>query len=383
MGLKAGAARVDVTPVSPCNLAGYGGRDHTHEGVHDAIFARALYVRGEQGEGLILSGDILWYHEAFLPRLLSELENQLGIPEDCVFSFGTHTHSAPAVSRETANRQWVSTLEASVLAAAALARMRAEDAVLSEGRGSCGIGINRRQQVENGSIILGKNPDGPIDRELILLCVNTSEGKPIARLCNFACHGVVLSGRNYLISGDWPGHAATLLEEKLDCPFLFFNGGAANVNPVIGPQESFEPVAEHATEFVSSVDAAGGKAKDVVGEPVVAGTVRKLELPRKAQDVQGGMGKTRSIAIQGLRVGPLRMVGFPGEVFSETTMAVKHSSPHDLTMVGSYACGGSGGYVPVDEAYDTGGYEVKVSPYSEGAEGILRQGFLDVLSELS
>ena len=56
MGLKAGAARVDVTPVSPCNLAGYGGRDHTHEGVHDAIFARALYVRGEQGEGLIRPG---------------------------------------------------------------------------------------------------------------------------------------------------------------------------------------------------------------------------------------------------------------------------------------------------------------------------------------
>jgi neutral ceramidase len=383
MGLKAGAAKVDVTPVSPCNLAGYGGRDHTHEGVHDAIYVRALYVKGEQGEGLILSGDILWYHEAFLPRLLGELEKQLGVPKDCVFSFGTHTHSAPAVSRKMANRQWVSTLEASVLAAASLAKMRSEDAVLSEGRGSCGIGINRREQVEDGSIILGKNPDGPIDRELILLCVNTPEGKPIARLCNFACHGVVLSGRNYFISGDWPGHAASLLEEKLDCPFLFFNGGAANVNPVIGPQESFEPVAEHAIEFVSSVDSAGECARDLDEEAVVTGSIRQLELPRKLQDVEDGMGKTRAIAIQGLRVGPLRLVGFPGEVFSQTTMAVKCSSPHDLTMVGSYACGGSGGYVPVDEAYDTGGYEVKVSPYATGAEAILRQGFSDLLSDLA
>lgn len=382
MGLMAGAAKVNVTPTSPCHLAGYGGRDHEHEGVHDPIFVRAIYVQGDDSEALILSGDILWYHEAFLPRLLDELEKQVGVPRGNVFSFGTHTHSAPAMAGERANRQWVSTLEASVLSAAALAKMRSEDVVLTEGRGTCGIGINRREQLEDGKIILGKNPDGPIDRELILLGIDTPEGKPVARLCNFACHGVVLSGRNYLISGDWPGHAADALEERLDCPFLFVNGGAANVNPVIGPQESFEPVAAHAEAFVASVEEASNSVKKLDGDASIRGISKELALPRKLRDVEAGMGKTRAISIQGLRAGALHLVGFPGEVFSETAMAVKGASPHALTMVGSYACGGSGGYVPVDEAYETGGYEVAVTPYAEGVEGILREGFLDLLSDL-
>ena len=63
-------------------------------------------------------------------------------------------------------------------------------------------------------------------------------------------------------------------------------------------------------------------------------------------------------------------------------MAVKSASPHALTMVNSYTGGGSGGYVPVAEAYETGGYEVRVSPYAEGGEEVLRQGFAALLKTL-
>ena len=46
------------------------------------------------------------------------------------------------------------------------------------------------------------------------------------------------------------------------------------------------------------------------------------------------------------------------------------------------AGGRSAGYVPVTEVYETGGYEVRVSPYSEDAEAMLRAGFLDLLKAL-
>ncbi|MBN1557210.1 MAG: hypothetical protein JW951_03590, partial [Lentisphaerae bacterium] len=63
-------------------------------------------------------------------------------------------------------------------------------------------------------------------------------------------------------------------------------------------------------------------------------------------------------------------------------MAVKQGSPHTLTMGVSYACGHSGGYVPVAEAYESGGYEVASSACAEGAEAILRRAFLAVLENM-
>lgn len=61
MALSAGSAVVDITPRTPCNLAGFASRDHAHEGVHDPIALRALYVRGEGGDGLLVSADVISY----------------------------------------------------------------------------------------------------------------------------------------------------------------------------------------------------------------------------------------------------------------------------------------------------------------------------------
>ena len=227
------------------------------------------------------------------------------------------------------------------------------------------------QETPDGRIILGLNPDGPNDRELIVVGVNGVDGKPIAWVCNFSCHGTVLSQRNYVISGDWPGPAATQMEASLGGACLFINGGAANIAPRIDRQEDFGLVEELAAEFVSDVQKISKGLADQPESNTVGGAECTLHLPRKLRDVKEGMGKTRPIQIRGLRIGPLHILGFPGEVFSQTTIAVKANSPHALTIVASYASGGSGVYVPVAEAYETGGYEVRISPYSEAAEAIL------------
>ncbi len=99
MSLLAGSAVVDITPRTPCHLAGYGSRDHTHEGVNDPLSLRALYVRGESGDGLLVSADILWFYEDAIERMLPILEAELGLPPANVFFCSTHTHSAPTVSR--------------------------------------------------------------------------------------------------------------------------------------------------------------------------------------------------------------------------------------------------------------------------------------------
>lgn len=41
-GLKAGAARIDITPEKPVEMSGYGSRKDLSSGVHDSLSARVL-----------------------------------------------------------------------------------------------------------------------------------------------------------------------------------------------------------------------------------------------------------------------------------------------------------------------------------------------------
>jgi hypothetical protein len=382
MALEMGAAVLDITPRTPNYLAGYGSRSHPHEKVHDPIKLRALYARGREGrEAVLLSADLVWFGLPTAERIRAALRAEMGLDSSRVLLAGTHTHSAPVTDGEKANTEWLGALEAHALAAAALARTRLGPVRLRLGRAPCAIGMNRRERKPDGSIVLGRNPDGVTDRELIVVAADDGRDRPVARLMNFGCHGVVLGPGNYQLSGDWPGEAAARVEGKLGAPALFFNGGPGNVDPRIRVQNEFGPVSEIAGEFLRSFAAAARKLKPLPADDRVEGVEWAVRLPRKLRDVEDGKGRTRLVTLRGLRLGPLRIVGYPGEMFAETAMAVKRAAP--ATLVCSYADGGDCGYVPVREAYDEGGYEVHVTPYAEGAEALLRKGLLDALAKLS
>jgi len=378
--IQAGAARVDITPRTPSFLAGYGARNKPHESVHDPLALRALWVRGGNGkDAVILSADILWFGREAAERIAAQLELQFDLPPANVFMAGTHTHSAPVAWGERVNREWLQCLVSQAVAAAAIARTRLRPVRIAVGRGKSDIGINRRERLDDGTIILGKNPGGPCDRELIAVTFEDAEGYAVAELANFACHGVVMSQNNYELSADWPGRAARGIERRhAGAPFLFLQGGSGNVNPRVGPQDSFGPVEELGAEFEADWFAAAASAKrQEDGEDGVMAATATVELPKKAR----GQGFV-PVVLRALSVGPLRIAGFPGEVFSESTMALKRTTGERPVMICSYVAGGDDGYVPVREAYATGGYEVDVTPYADTAEGRMREAFSGLLAGL-
>jgi hypothetical protein len=155
------------------------------------------------------------------------------------------------------------------------------------------------------------------------------------------------------------------------------------VNPVGRSRPSnFEIAERHAKTFTADIAKTRESYESQEVDCSLKGHFKQIELPRKQHDVEDGMGRTRRVRIHGLRIGPLRIVGFPGEVFSETALGVKQSAPSSAIAVNSYTTGGSAGYVAIREAFDTGGYEVRVSPYSQDAEQVLRFEFITLLSEL-
>jgi hypothetical protein len=385
MALAAGAARIEITPRSPCTLAGYGARDHASEGVHDPLYLRALVVCGtDEQEAALLSADILWFGRGTAGTVRDRIEGELGIPRSRVFLAGTHTHSAPATADGDTNGEWIAGLADRALAAAALARTRLRPARLRVHAGRSRIGINRRERRENGAVVLGHNPEGPIDRDLYILAADDDAGAPLARLVHFGCHGVVMGEGNYRISADWPGTAARSLETRLGCPVLFCNGGAGDVNSRIGPQDDFAPMEALAEEFtgdcLAALEREGAPAN--TGGDTVSGLELPVQLPHKQRCVEEGRGRHAEIPLHGLRVGDVRLAGYPGEMFSQTAMAVREASGSPPALVCSYVDEGDRGYVPVREAYDAGGYEVAVSPYSEEAEQVLRQGLIDLLGQV-
>ena len=106
----------------------------------------------------------------------------------------------------------------------------------------------------------------------------------------------------------------------------------------------------------------------------VAGIVREVELPRKK-----GEGK---VAVRGIRLGPVRLVGYPGEMFSETSSAVRKRAGPGPLLVCAYVDGGDSGYVPVKRAYRSGGYEVETSPYTAESEARLRRSLIELAGGL-
>jgi hypothetical protein len=88
------------------------------------------------------------------------------------------------------------------------------------------------------------------------------------------------------------------------------------------------------------------------------------------------------LVMHGIRVGPFSLVGFPGEPFASIGAAVRDGSPFPVTLMAGYTNGWSG-YVPTDEAFKLGGYEVEWgSAFDEGAADALTSGAISLLEQL-
>jgi len=69
------------------------------------------------------------------------------------------------------------------------------------------------------------------------------------------------------------------------------------------------------------------------------------------------------VEVQVLRVGELAIVGFPAEYFTEFGLRAKAASPFPFTFI-SEVTNGWHGYVPIQEAFQHGGYEARLGDAS-------------------
>lgn len=401
-----------ITPRQPVHLMGYAARwdKGPSTGVHDDLYAKALFLKNERVSLLLISVDLCDLPGA--PALQQDLATRLRV--DHVLITCTHTHSGPYTAPTHAlpdafDQAWyhwaceqMAQAGAEAMAAAFSAQLGVAQADVPE------VGKNRRP----GSTIT--------DPAMTVLAVWDAQHTVRALLVNYACHATVLDGNSFVISADFPGFLYTQLAQAYpQALVLFTNGAAGDINIGYSSDASAlgEPMdirtfemaqrmarllSDRALSLLKGLAPLANPPFDVrafhadlplrphrpAQESLLAqieeeqarmavassaeerrqAAIRKIYLQSLMDTLQlAGDGPT--CALQGLlmRIGPLVMVSTPTEMFCEVGLAIKHHLPSPLmgTIVG-YA-GGYVGYLPTVAAMQQGGYEAEVSPFAPDA----------------
>jgi len=392
---RAACVKVDITPDTPQWLQGYGPRQST--GVHDRIYHRIAALDDGTTTFYLVSTDICTISPSFYHDFCEKLERETQIRSENLWWSTTHTHSAPHVGPQDLTRLFAGTLgdrfsikhDTAYWASVAdklvrgikEAQSRLEPARLGIVSSTAAANVNRRERRADGRIVLGVNPQGPVDRQLGVFRIERPDGKLIGLIANYAIHGTALGGGNRLISGDVPGFAAQHVERSTGVPLLFINGAEGNVAPLhsVGSNIEDPRLKEYDTLLGERILAANAAMGNTTAHVTLRLGKTVVETPRKAGlGWPDALADYSSISADGtpqVRVPVYTLTinsdtviwAAPLELFSEMPLSIRAASPFANTFYFGLT-NGSLLYLPTKAAFAEGGYEPNVSPFTDRAE---------------
>jgi hypothetical protein len=398
--LRAGVARIDVTPKEPVMLAGYASRKVLSKEVHDPLSVRAVAFAQDQQRLVLVAIDNCGFYNSTAEPLRTAVLKASGLKPSELFLCATHTHSAPALGLDSQkihsnNVQYTQWLEGKLVDVVRQALDHLAPVEVGVGCGSSPVGANRREVVTDKEgkrkVILGRNPSLMIDREVQVLKLVRPGEKSIAGLI-FAhnTHSTALGAGNNHVSGDVHGLAAQFLENYHgpSVTAAGFAGASGNIDPWYRVLSGFKTNNGWIPEPILLGTLLGEEVvhvMDRIGTDITNATIKTgwktINVPAKTGDEESTTGLTASINITVARLGDIAFVGWGGEVFNEIGKAVKEQSPFRHTFVLTH-CNGAAGYLPTSSNYPEGGYEVQSSHFAPGADEVLIQETLDMLKGL-
>jgi hypothetical protein len=381
-----GRATVDITPDYPVRLNGFGFRRTESEGVRQRIFVKALAIRRENEQPmLLLAADTLCIPDSLASRVAARLKEKVGITRDRIAFTATHTHTAPMVRDVSATifsthisdehqehiDRYSREFEAAIEKAALAALAEQTPARIFYGVGNVGFAINRRTK------------GGPVDHDLPVLIAKGIDGKLLAVWTNYACHCVTLSDNK--ISGDWAGYAQALIErEHPGTTAMVSIGCGADANPSSGVTGDKGGLAEgQGMEIAQEVNRLlADDLKPLDGQ--ISAALQRIELPladlpsreeweRRAKEQspagyharvnlerldRGEMLPTKiSYPVQSWTFGDRLALAFlPGEVVVDYSTRLKRELDGRRLWITAYA-NACPGYIPSERVLKEGGYE--------------------------
>jgi len=426
--MQAGAAKRSIVPPHPTKMGGYFDRTDTFTSVHTPVHVRALVCSNGEETVVLLASDLIGVSAELTQATRARIEEELGIPGGNVLLSATHNHSGPSgftgmspagsADEDDALSEF---LVAEFTAAVAEAQAQMRPAHLGYGSGEV-AGLTRNRQQNNNEVI---------DPELGVLKLREADSRElIACVVNFTGHPVIQGSGNLELSSEYPGRVSTVIEELLGGVALFTQGACGDItmhrsgdpfdeierigNVIAGEAikvlgkinpaaefallSRFEPVQVEPREVPSveeaTQDLEDARARVTRLEAEDAGERRLQNARRDATAAQTTLSLAQFVdlrpdlleissraSVHLMQLGPLVLVGIPGELFVEYQLEMKQRARLDagrpLIVVG-YA-NGYNGYIVTPRAKYTGGYEHAISRVSHTAGRTLTERAMSLL----
>lgn len=376
--LKAGAAKIDITPPTGHAMWGYAARhDKPSEGVRDPLRARALVLAVGKERIALVSLDLgRPPTRQSMARIRKRVKDAAEIEH--LFLVASHTHHGPVIELDdwpTPEKSYVAELEKKlgdlIMSAAKELRPARLGVAAKE------VPFNRNRH--------SKREEKPVDRELLVLRVEDADGKPIAHAVNFAAHATMLDSKLLKFSPDYPGVLAELMEKETGIPCLFLQGAAgdlsANSEKGKTPEEFGKALGQEALALARTIRCRGVeslhareedfefKCRVNLNNAVVRAVIDRAFFPRLIDfyqaEYQRGVRPHLTAALLDGRIG---FVGVSGEFFCGHALSLKRRARLEHVFFLGY-CNDYQQYFPTIEAASEGGYgtDPLVSPAEDGA----------------
>ncbi len=232
-----GFSEVKFTPnIESVPMGGYAPTRYS-TGVHDDLYARAIYFSNGTEEIIIISVEVVCIFYKFVQRMRRKISKQTGVKPKNILISAHHNHSGPdtlglfdikGFFTPTFNLEMMTQIELKIVRSAILAKKNAEP-------GKIGL---EKQQFEKRVMLNRRDPQKDTKFDLSVLRVNSDNGEMRGLLTNYACHATTLPRDNTLLTGEFPGYLVRRIKQLTNNKVfsMYTNGPCGDLNPNLYPE---------------------------------------------------------------------------------------------------------------------------------------------------
>ena len=393
--LYAGAARENITPEIGGYMVGYNPERRSTDVADDLALTAVALSQGDS-KVLLVGLDLCLIDDDDCDRIRALVGNAAGLDPRNVILNCSHTHSGPTTCGGYHMRDY---FENDVIPKCIAAGKSAVAALRPVTMGVAAVdsltGINRREVKRDGSVVLGRNPWGVLDKAMTVIAFQSEDGTPVANIVHYGAHPTAAGAINdagpcTTITRDWPGVMTDRLDAFTGALTVFLNGAGGDIAPRLANATSRRGDMGHVREVgaVAAMDAfrAYTGIKTFYDEPLTvahgeirvplepappfdAGTMDPSRMllhpsttPRVKQAWETYMngenpGDEFSFTQTLIRIGPVVLVPFPFETCTGVSARLRQYSKFQHTLVLG-TTNGNNLYLPTQDQMALGGYEV-------------------------
>ena len=437
--LKAGFAKVDVTPPLGSKMAGYF-TDRFADGILDPIQLVALAVNDGENTALIITADFLGIWDKWATEIRNLICEETGVPAEHIAIHCLHQHTSVRIGYNPHlydvvgpgdfydstyyNMLYRKFVDVAKMAISDMceAKMRVGAKETSEP-----LAFIRRFRMKDGSVVTNPdkeqvaNSEGPIgeaDNTVRLVRFEREGAKDIA-VVNFSTHPDVIGKTKF--TADWPGFVRRTTEADIpDVHCMMLNGaeGDSNhINRLTEPKRKQFGYAYSAhigrviTDAVldiwdKTVEKEGAKVSGQIQKNYVSTNTLLMDQVEKYQRLkeayQAGtyipssmeeradinrvsalhqQSLFQMVPITVIGIGEVVFVGFGGEPFTQYAADVRAMAPEKFVIC-TCLTNGNSGYLPTKEAFEEGGYECRSSNFTVELSDVLHRAVNEMLATI-